>query len=1062
MLGIQWLSHINPYIDWRTRIIQFKHKNRQHVLRPTNHVADNTTNTANTLTVNQLSPSTLYSHSVGQLHSAAIVSPAQLTQQLLTEFGDVFPDQLPASLPPRRQINHSIQLIEGHKPPTTSPYKMNTVELLELKKQLTELLKQGFIRPSTSSYASGCLFVTKKDNSKRLCIDYRKINTLTVKQKYPIPDIAVLLEQLQGSTVFSKIDLRQGYHQVLMEPSSIPYTSFVTRYGQFEWTVLPFGLSEAPSTFMSLLQSIFFDLLDSCIIVYLDDLCIYSKSIEEHTHHLRLVLNRLRQHRLFAKLSKCEFYQSSITFLGHRVTAAGIKPEQEKVDSIVKWPIPNNKREVQQFVGLANFYRRFVNSFSQISFPLTQLTKDNQTFVWGPTQQQAFETLKKAITSAPVLALPDITKTFTLVTDASNVAIAATLLQNDHPVSFYSRKLKGAECNYSVYDKETLSLIEALKTWRHFLTAQRFNIITDNKALSYIQTQPLVNLSSRQRRWIELLQTFTFTIQHQPSKANHSDAITRRPDYLIATQHETLQTAQTNTSSFQVDLLEQIKDSYSLDRECQRLIQNPTDAIKEGFTSRDGVLYKTPNRIYIPDVPSIQRIILSEAHNSSTASHLGINKTVELLSRDYWFPQMHDAVKEWINRCPACQQNKSSTQSPLGLLQPHSIPPRPWHTVAMDFITDLPPTPAPHSKNALFVVTCKLTKMTHLIPMNISISAPEVAKLFFHHIVRLHGLPSIIISDRDVRFTSRFWRSLFTLCGTRLNFSTAHHPETDGQSERMVRTVEDLLRTQLNSDEHSWIEHLDSIEITINNSQQASTFQSPFYMNYGYHPTFTLNAANAETNNSTATELVKQIQDNLDKAKSNLSKAIERQKYYADQHRRDHTFQVNDLVYLSTKHIHLQNYISRKTKPLWIGPYKVVKVISPVAHQLELPNTMLIHPVFHISRLKPHRPQLLQEAPSTSGRTGDNTNTTPHLPPPVVVDNTPPLWEVERILGKRCRRNQIQYLVKWMNYPDHENSWEPESNLSQAQEAIVAWEAEQQQQAQPHRQTRHSFRRGRV
>ena len=265
---------------------------------------------------------------------------------------------------------------------------------------------------------------------------------------------------------------------------------------------------------------------------------------------------------------------------------------------------------------------------------------------------------------------------------------------------------------------------------------------------------------------------------------------------------------------------------------------------------------------------------------------------------------------------------------------------------------------------------------------------------------RLHGLPSIIISDRDVRFTSRFWRGLFTLCGTRLNFSTAHHPETDGQSERMVRTVEDLLRTQLNSDEHSWIEHLDSIEITINNSQQASTFQSPFYMNLGYHPTFTLNAANAETNNSTATDFVKQIQDNLDKAKSNLSKAIERQKYYADQYRRDHTFQVNDLVYLSTKHIHLQNYISSKTKPLWIGPYKVVKVISSVAYQLELPNTMLIHPVFHISHLKPHRPPLLQEAPSTSDRTGNNTNTTPQLPPPVVVDNAPPLWEVERILGK--------------------------------------------------------------
>ena len=285
-------------------------------------------------------------------HLSSLDKLAELTKLLIATY---HPDVLPNGLPPLRQANHSIHLIPDHKPPSVSPYKMNTVELKELKKQLDELLKQGFIRPSSSNYSAGCLFVDKKDGSRRLCIDYRRINTLTIKQKYAIPDIPVLLEQLQGSKVFSKLDLRSGYHQVRVEDNSIKYTAFTTRYGTFEWLVMPFGLCDAPSTFMSLLQSIFFDYLDSFVVVYLGDICIFSKSVEENIHHLQLVLNRLRENKLYAEFSKCSFYQTSISFLGHHISQQGIAPESDKIEAVMKWPTPQNKKEVQQFLGYANY-----------------------------------------------------------------------------------------------------------------------------------------------------------------------------------------------------------------------------------------------------------------------------------------------------------------------------------------------------------------------------------------------------------------------------------------------------------------------------------------------------------------------------------------------------------------------------------------------------------------------------------------------------------------------------------------------------------------------------------
>lgn len=361
-------------------------------------------------------------------HSNQKRSPEE--QRILEDFKDVFPDKLPIGLPPQRDVDHEIILFPGVKPPSRAPYRMSVKELEELKKQLDENLKHGFIRPSRSPFGSPVLFVKKKDGSMRLCVDYRALNKITVKNKYPLPLISDLLDQLQGAKIFSKIDLRSGYHQIRIAENDISKTAFRTRYGHFEFLVLPFGLTNAPATFMHLIQKIFHSYLDRFVVVYLDDILVYSRSRDEHEEHLRTVLQVLRENKLYAKLNKCAFYRTEIEFLGHVISADGVYMEKNKMQDIKGWPQPKSVHEVRSFLGLAGFYRKFIKNFSQISSAMTDLLKKDSKFKWTERHQEAFESLKKAVSSAPVLIIPDPKLPFVVSTDASGYAIGATLSQD--------------------------------------------------------------------------------------------------------------------------------------------------------------------------------------------------------------------------------------------------------------------------------------------------------------------------------------------------------------------------------------------------------------------------------------------------------------------------------------------------------------------------------------------------------------------------------------------------------------------------------------------------------
>ena len=622
---------------------------------------------------------------------------------------------------------------------------MSPAELVEVQKQLGDYLDKGFIQPSSSPYGAPILFVRKKTGELRMCVDYRALNSQTIKDCYPLPRIEEMLDQLKGATVFTKLDLTSGYHQLGMSPDSIRKTAFRSRYGQYEFRVMPFGLCNAPSTFQRLMNDVLRPHLDKFVVVYLDEILIYSRNMQDHQQHLRLVLELLRDHKLHAKHSKCEFGLKQVDFLGHVVDAHGIHMDPAKVQAVTQWPVPRTAKHVRSFLGLAGYYRRFVRRFSGIAGPLTELTKQSTTWTWGPEQQSAFEQLKAAITSAPVLAYPDATLPYDIHTDASGFATGA-VLQQDHgkgmqPIAFYSYRMNSAERNYPVHEQEMLAIVMALRAWRCYVEGTPFTVNSDHHTLQRLQSQPI--LSRRQARWMVELAKYDTKIKYVPGDKNRADALSRRPDLQLAAP------ITATTLQPDADLMDELQHSYKDDS----LIKLDSMRPKRQLELRDGLYYSAKGLgLYLPE--HMRERILTECHSSPMAGHFGIDKTVEQLSRRFWWPHLRATVAAFIRRCHRCQISKPTNQKAAGLLQPLPVPDYPWQQMTMDLVTALPQGPT--GNNAAMVFVDRLSKMTHIVPIHKSISAQDLAKVFFDAVVKHHGLPEAIISDRDPRFTSDF------------------------------------------------------------------------------------------------------------------------------------------------------------------------------------------------------------------------------------------------------------------------------------------------------------------
>ena len=872
-------------------------------------------------------------------------------------------------LPPERNgelLPHRIDLVEGAQPPRHKLYRMSTAELAELHRQLKDMLEKGWIQASTSPFGAPVLFARKANGELRLCVDYRGLNDITVKDRYPLPRAEDLFDQLTGATIFSKLDLAQGYHQIRIHEEHVPRTAFNTRYGTYEFRVMPFGLTNAPSTFQRSMQRMLAPHLDKFVVVFLDDILIYSRNAESHLEHIRQVLDKLLEADFRLRLDKCDFGSNELEYLGMTLSGRGLCPSQNKIQAVTDWPRPKTVTEIRSFLGFIGFYRRFIRMFSHIAAPLTDLTKCTvpSTFgdLWTEKHTEAFERLKVALTTAPVTVLPQTGSSarFVLATDASKFAIGAVLMQDQgnglQPVSFMARRLHDAETRYSTHDQELLAVVKAVEYFRHYLDGcERFTVVTDHATLTHFLTQ--TKLTSRHISWVHAMAGYhhQMDILYRQGDKNQADALSRRPD--LALQHSQLSNFEQGAlwkdaesvlaviQAFELSvsspLLDKIRAGYSVD---PYYVENKFPASVQ--RDADG-LFHMKDRICVPHNSALRTEILYEFHDVPSAGHVGRDRTMAALAKHFWWPHMTRSVKAYVNGCAICQRTKRGLVARGGrTLNPLPIPPRPWHTFSLDFITGLQEC---EGYDAVVVFVDLLTKVTHIVPCASTMDAPDVAKLYITHIFKLYGLSRVMVCDRDPKFVSKFWKSLFTELGTRLNMSTAFHPQTDGQTERMNQSVEQVLRAYVHTLHDDWLRYIPIVEFAMNSHVNRSTGLTPFEALYGFIPDTPITVLNPSVQTEYMHERIKVVQDLV---KSNLEKAKEFQKSQSEKGNVP-LFKVHDVVKLDTSDLMFRNQPSLKLRDRWIGPLEVIEVISPVAYKLKLPSEMECHPVFHISKLAP-------------------------------------------------------------------------------------------------------------
>jgi hypothetical protein len=593
---------------------------------------------------------------------------------------------------------------------------LSALENAEIKKQVQELLEKGFIRPSTSPCGSPIVLVRKKDGSWRMCIDYRALNKITIKNRYPLPRIDDLLDQLKEVVYFTKLDLHSGYHQVRVAAEQDAWkTAFKTKQGLYEWLVMPFGLTNAPATFMRLMNDVLRPFLDDFVIVYLDDILIFSKTWEEHLKHVKQTLDVLKREKLYVKLSKCEFGKTSLNYLGHIVGGGELKIDPSKVAVIVNWPKPKSATEVRSFLGAAQYWRKFISNFSSIAAPLHALTGLNKVFQWGGKHQKAFDTLKEKISTTPVLALPDLQRPFEIQTDASDYAMGAVLTQHGKPICYHSETFNPAVVNYPTYDKELYALVQSVKKWKHYLMGKETVIHTDHQPLQYLHSQTKLQ-QSRHYRWMGFLQQFHLVIRYKKGIHNKVADMLSRPIINASTilKHNSV-LHESYIEQYAQDM--DFKDVYATLSQGKRVEELD-------YHVKDRLLYHC-GKLCIPQTERVK--IIREAHTSLISGHFGVSKTVAQLQRFCYWPKMNETVSRYVRGCTMCAKSKPSNRK-LGLYTPLPVPSHPWESVSMDFVGGLPKSRKGH--DYLYVVVDRFSKMCILIPCNKQITAEQTAKLF--------------------------------------------------------------------------------------------------------------------------------------------------------------------------------------------------------------------------------------------------------------------------------------------------------------------------------------------
>ncbi|UYV71143.1 hypothetical protein LAZ67_8001868, partial [Cordylochernes scorpioides] len=851
----------------------------------------------------------------------------------------------------------------NHQPIKHRPYRVSPTERQAIQTEVDKMLDAGIIRHSESPWSSPVILVKKKDGNWRFCVDYRRLNKVTKKDVYPLPRIDDTLDSLKGAKFYSSMDLCSGYWQIEVDEADREKTAFITPDGLYEFLVMPFGLCNAPATFERMMDKILKGLKWTMALCYLDDIVVYSKSFNEHLHRLEIILQCLDKAELRLNPKKCLFGTKRIRVFGHLVDSKGIYPDPEKIEAIAKFPTPKSITDVRSFIGLCSYYRRFIENFAEKAAPLHEVLKKDNKFTWNSDQQDAFDSLKKALMSEPVLAYFEEQLPTELHTDASGYGIGAVLVQindgKERPVGYASRTLSKAEKNYSTTERECLAAIWAINKFRPYLFGREFVIVTDHHALCWLSN--LKDPTGRLARWALKLQEYNVTVVYKSGRKHQdADCLSRNP--LQLELEEAYNDEDDDIPS--ITALTCFEAEQRKDPKINKLIDETEifGAESKGYEMLKGTLYKNNfdplGNQHLLVIPKHLRLeLLKSLHDAPTAGHLGFSKTYERVKNKYFWPGLLRDIRKYVAHCKECQRKKQSTQKPPGLLK--AIPPAssPFQRVGMDLLGRFPKSDT--GNKWIIVCTDYLTRfaVTKALPTG---EAKEAPKFLMEDVVLKHGAPREIITDRGRVFQSKLIAELTNQCSSIHRFTTAYHPQTNGLTERLNKTLANMIAMYVSVEQKDWDVILPYVTFAYNTAKQDTTGFTPFKLIHGREAETTVDTLfpnpHEDLQEDYSQKIASRVEETRQLARLETLKAQEKDKARYDSKHEAMDYNVGDLVWIF---IPIRKVgLSEKLMKRYFGPYRVTRKLSDVTFEVEPVDQPTrrrqTRDLVHVLRMKPY------------------------------------------------------------------------------------------------------------